>query len=57
MTTIPEAMAARYPEYNYDEHLFLFQNDGNGVIIRSDLWPSGWGDCPTIETVLGWLNE
>lgn len=56
MITIKEAMEARYPEYNYDEHLCLFQNDGDGLIIRSDLWPASWGECPTIETVLSWLS-
>jgi len=55
MPSIKEAMEARYPLYVYDEHLHLIRDDGDGLVIHSDEWPSGWGACPTIQTVLSWL--
>lgn len=57
MTTIREAMEARYPNYVFERDMVLFEDDGKGNIsIRSDLWDSTWGACPTIETVLSWLE-
>ena len=56
MPTLREAMEARYPNYVFEYHMNLFEDDGRGNIsIRSDLWDSSWGTCPTIQTVLSWL--
>ena len=54
--SMEQVLLENYP--NFDPLFYsLVQDDGNGVFLRRDLWPSEWGEAPTDEQLQTWMSE
>jgi hypothetical protein len=52
-----DVVASHMTGFNLELHAHLFQDDGNGMFVRTDLWPDDLPTAPDAATLASWLAE